>query len=185
MQDAALSLLASWHNFYAILGTAAATLTGLMFVVITLNARDRNRGASDGLGAFGTPNVFHFEMVLLVAALLSAPWPLLWNVDLCLGLCGLGGVAYFIIALRRFLRLRHQSSYQPVLEDWLWYIGFPLVSYIAIGVAAILLLANAALALFVIAAAALLLVFIGIHNAWDLVVFIAFGFFEQEEKSQG
>src|SRR5689334_7521154 len=88
MQDAALLLLASWHNFYAILGTAAATLTGLMFVVITINARDRNRGASDGIGAFGTPNVFHFEMVLLVAAILSAPWPLLWNVDLCLGLCG-------------------------------------------------------------------------------------------------
>ena len=184
MQETALVLLASWHNFYALIGTAAATLTGLMFVVITLNARDPNRRTSDGIGAFGTPNVFHFEMVLLVAALLNAPWSLLWNVDLFLGLCGLGGVAYFLIALRRFLRVRRQSHYQPVLEDWLWYICFPLVSYLAMVVAALLLLANAALALFIIAAAALLLVFVGIHNAWDLVVFMAFGFFEQEEKSQ-
>ena len=184
MQDTALLLLASWHNFYAILGTAAASLTGLMFVVIALTASVQRRRSSDGIGAFGTPTVFHFEAALLLAAILSAPWSMLWNVDLLLGLCSIGGVVYIMIVLRRFLRVSRQSNYTNVLEDWLWYLFFPLVSYIAIVVAAIMLPANAALALFVIAAAALLLVFIGIHNAWDLVVFIAFGLFEQEEKSQ-
>src|SRR5207249_4553926 len=128
-------------------------------------------------------NVFHFEMVLLVAAILSAPWSILWNVDLFLGLCGLGGVAYIIIVLRRFLRVRRQSHYNTVLEDWLWYIVFPLVSYIVFIVAAMVVPVNAALALFVIAAAALLLVFIGIHNAWDLVIFTAFGLFQPENKN--
>ncbi len=38
IQVTGLPLLSDWHNFYIIIGTAAATLTGLMFVVITLIA---------------------------------------------------------------------------------------------------------------------------------------------------
>jgi hypothetical protein len=109
---------------------------------------------------------------------------MLWMVALFLGLRGVGGLAYILIVLRRFLRVRRQSHYNPVLEDWLWYITFPLVSYIALIAAAMVLPANAALALFVIAAAVLLLVFMGIHNAWDLVIFTAFELFQPENKSQ-
>jgi hypothetical protein len=184
MQETALSLLPRWENFYVIMGTAAASLTGLMFVVITVSAGVRNRRSSDGIGAFSTPTVFHFGAALLVAAILSAPWSLLWNIDLLLALCGLGGVTYSMIVLRRLLRVRRQSTYTPVLEDWLWYIAFPLVSYIALVAAAMVLPANAALALFIIAGAVVLLVFIGIHNAWDVVIYTAFDFFQPDNKSQ-
>src|SRR3954471_4075587 len=113
MQEAVLlPPLATWQNFYVIIGTAAATLTGLMFVVITLLAGVLGRGASGALGAFTTPNVVHFGAVLLVAAILSAPWQALWPVGLLLGLSGLGGVTYIIIVLRRASR---QTDYQPVL----------------------------------------------------------------------
>ena len=71
MQEAARLPFATWQTFYVLVGTAAATLTGLMFVVITVTDRVRNRRTSDGIGAFGTPNVFHFGAVLLVAAILS------------------------------------------------------------------------------------------------------------------
>src|SRR5438094_7753266 len=148
MQGTALSLLPTWESFYVIIGTAAASLTGLMFVVITLSAGVRNRRMSDGIGAFSTPTVFHFGAALLVAAILSAPWSMLWNIELLLALCGLGGVTYNMIVLRRVLRVLRQSNYNPVLEDWLWYIAFPLVSYIALIVAAMGLPSNAALALF-------------------------------------
>lgn len=184
MQESALSLLPTWHNFYAIIGTAAASLTGLMFVVITLSASLQQRRSSDGIGAFSSPTVFHFEAALLIAALLSAPWPVVWTLDLLVGLCGIAGVVYVMMVLRRMLRVRRQSSYTPVLEDWVWYLFFPLACYLAIFVAAILLSANAALALFLIAAAALLLVFIGIHNAWDLVTFMSSGLFEPQEKKE-
>jgi hypothetical protein len=36
MSEAVLAPLAAWQNFYVIIGSAAATLTGLLFVVITL-----------------------------------------------------------------------------------------------------------------------------------------------------
>ena len=43
---------------------------------------------------------------------------------------------------------------------------------------------NAALALFVIGAATVLLLFIGIHNAWDVVTYIALEDSQRENKSQ-
>jgi hypothetical protein len=183
MQEALLSPLAPWHNFYSIIGSAAATLTGLLFVVITLISGVRVRVSSPGSGiaVFSTPNVVHFGAALLVAALLSAPWQALWPAGLLLGLAGLGGATYVIIVLRR---ARRQSDYQAVLEDWLWHTLFPLVSYTAFLVAALLLPGYAAPALFVIAAATVLLLFIGIHNAWDNVTYIAIELSQPENKRQ-
>ena len=45
MQEAVLSPLATWQNFYVIIGTAAARLPGLTFVVITLIAGARVEGS--------------------------------------------------------------------------------------------------------------------------------------------
>jgi hypothetical protein len=59
MQEAVLLPLATWQNFYVIIGSAAATLTGLMFVVITLLAGVPGRRSSGALGVFTTPNVLH------------------------------------------------------------------------------------------------------------------------------
>src|SRR5258708_30877634 len=88
MQEAVLSPLATWQNFYVIIGTAAATLTGLMFVVITLIVQLRVQVSSprSGIAVFSTPNVVHFDTALLVAAVLSAPWQALCNAALLLGL---------------------------------------------------------------------------------------------------
>ncbi len=184
MQEAVLSPLATWQNFYVIIGSAAATLTGLMFVVITLIAQVRVRvsSPSSGIGVFTTPNVVHFGAALLVAAILSAPWQALWNAGLLLGLSGLGGVTYVLIVLRRARRL--QMDYQLVLEDRLWYMILPLVSYTALVVTAILLPVHPVPALFVIAAVTVLLLFIGIHNAWDVVTYVPFERSQPENKSQ-
>ncbi len=76
------------------------------------------------------------------------------------------------------------TDYQPVLEDWLWHTVFPLVSYTALLVAAIVLPGHPAPALFVIAAGTVLLLFIGIHNAWDNVIYIAFDLSRPQNKSQ-
>src|SRR6266478_1326143 len=184
MQEAAVSPLPTWESFYVIIGSSAAALTGLMFVVITLiagTAGDRMQRSSGTLGAFGTPTVVHFCVALLVAALLSAPWQALWNAGLLLGLTGLGGVTYVVIVVRR---ARRQTDYQPVLEDWLWHTVFPLVSYTALVVAALLLPGNPVPALFGIGAATVLLLFIGIHNAWDNVTYTAIELSGPQNKSQ-
>src|SRR2546421_1714916 len=183
MQEAGVSLLSTWQNFYVIIGSAAAALTGLLFVVATLIARVRARvsSPSEAFATFNTPNVVHFCAALLVAAILSAPWQALWTAGLLLGLCGLGGVTYVVIVIRR---TRRQTDYHPVLEDWLWHTVFPLVSYTALVVAAMVLLGNPAPALFVIAAGTVLLLFIGIHNAWDNVTYVVLELSQPENKRQ-
>ena len=184
MQEAVLSPLATWQNFYILVGAAAATLTGLMFVVIALIVQLRVQVSSprSGISVFSTPNVFHFGAALLVAAMLSAPWQALWPAGLLLGLLGLAGVTYILIVL--WLARHRLSEYQLVLSDWLWYTVLPLVSYSALVVAAIVLPSQPAPAMFVIAPATMLLLFIGIHNAWDNVTYIAVELSGRENKSQ-
>src|SRR5579863_2933872 len=152
-----------------------------MFVVITLIAGTQTRRSSEPIAAFSTPNVVHFCAALLIAALLCAPWQVLWNSGLLLGICGLGGMGYVAIVARR---LRRQTSYTPVLEDWLWHTVFPLASYTALVVAAILLPENPTPALFTTGAATLLLLFTGIHNAWDVVTYVVSMQLQPENKSQ-
>ncbi len=181
MQEAAVPELIVWQNFYVIVGGAAAALTGLMFVVMTLIASRGERRSDEAIGAFGTPTVVHLCAALLIAAILSAPWPALWYVALLLGICGLVGVIYMLLIIRR---ARHQTDYQPVLEDWLWHTIFPLISYVALTVAALVIPSHATSALFVIGAATVLFLFIGIHNAWDTITYMAFTGPQSEDKSQ-
>src|SRR5260370_9827653 len=66
------SLLVCWENFYVTIGSAAAGLTGITFVVIAL-IRDVQRVRPTGLRAFVTPTIVHFGGVLALAAYLSMP----------------------------------------------------------------------------------------------------------------
>jgi hypothetical protein len=183
MQEAQLAPLATWQTFYILIGTAAATLMGLMFVVVTLLAGVRVRVPLSGeaFATFNTPNIVHFGLALLVAAVLSAPWRGLWMVGTLLGLCGLGGVTYAIIVVRR---VRRQSDYRPVLEDWIFHTVLPLISYSAFLIAGILLPGQPTQALYIIAAAMVLLLFAGIHNAWDNVTFITIELSQRENTRQ-
>jgi hypothetical protein len=171
MPDTASSVLTAWSNFYVIAGSSAAALTGLMFVVITLVVGlERSKRTPDGVATFSTPTVVHFCVALVISAILSAPWHSLARVGVALGLTGLYGIVY---VLRVFYRTRRLTVYRPELEDWLWYTVLPFVSYVAIVVSAILLPTAATRALFALAGAVVLLVLIGIHNAWDVVTYLA------------
>jgi hypothetical protein len=178
MHETAASPLAAWESFYVIIGSSAAALTGLQFVVIALVAETSKRSTSREIEAFGTPTVVHFCASLLLAAILTAPWRTLWNAGLAVGAAGVAGVVYAAIVTRR---ARRQSGYKPVFEDWLWHVILPFLAYAGLLVAAILLERDPAPALFGIGAAALLLVYIGIHNSWDTVTYIALG----QAESQG
>ncbi len=181
MQNATVLPLAAWQNFYVIIGSAAGALTGLMFVVITLIAGTQVRKSSETIATFSSPTVVHFCLALLIAVTLSAPWQMLWNAALILGLTGLGGLVYVVIVARRTIR---QHDYEPVLEDWLFNTIFPLISYATLVVAAILLQGNPVPTLFAVGAATVLLLFIGIHNSWDAVTYITVKYSVPDNESQ-
>jgi hypothetical protein len=169
MTDTVPAALAGWESYYVIVGSSAAALTGLQFVVIALINDLHTRASGDTLGAFGTPTVVHFCVALLTASILSAPWATLASPALALGITGLGGLLYAAIVIRR---ARRQKDYKPVAEDWLFHTILPVVAYATIVGGALALVTDAGGAMFAIAAATLMLVFIGIHNAWDTVTWI-------------
>ena len=170
MEPNAVAVFNGWESFYVIIGSSAAALTGLQFVVITLGAEARTVRAADSVNAFGTPTIVHFCGVLLVSAILNVPWRAVSNAALSLGLCAVGGIVYMVIVIRRAMR---QKGYAPVMEDWIWHCGLPSVAYVTLLGAALSLQRDPPESLLVIGVTALLLLFIGIHNAWDAVVYIA------------
>lgn len=164
------SPLAAWENFYVIVGSSAGALTGLQFVVIALIAEGRTPGSMREVRAFGSPTIVHFCASLLISAILSAPWRTLPSAGFALLLCGAAGVVYAIRVIRH---ARLTTGYKPDAGDWMWYVVGPLVLYSAWTASAILLAWSHAWALFAIAAVTLLLLFLGIHNAWDSITYIA------------
>jgi hypothetical protein len=155
-----------------IMGTAAATLTGLMFVVTTLIAGIDARLSilTAAVSAFNTPTVVQFGAVLVLAGILSAPWQTFASLSILLSLVGFGMVFYLMIVLRRMRRVPH---YQSTLEDWLWYLIFPLLANVSLILAASLLSKNPSSALYVVGASMIVLLLTGIRNAWDNVTFLA------------
>ena len=169
MQEATAPIFSAWESFYVIVGSSAAALTGLQFVVIALVADTRGRSSAETIDAFGTPTVVHFCAALLVSAVLSAPWHTIASAGVILGIAGIAGIVYCVLVARRAKR---QTGYEPVFEDWLWHAALPFVAYAMLLIAALSLKLHVTGALFAIAAVALLLLFVGIHNAWDSVTFI-------------
>lgn len=167
-----MSPLTEWADFYVITGTAAATLTGLMFVVLTLIVSTFGRGSRTGLGVYSTPTVVHFTATLVLTIVLSAPWPALWQTGLALGLVGLIGLFYSGIVTRRSVTASRGTSYRPVLEDWLCHAILPPVGYAAVLVAAFLIPNQPTLALFTVGVVIALFLILGVHNAWDIVTYM-------------
>jgi hypothetical protein len=164
--------LDGWRSFYGVIGSSAGALIGLQFVVMTLLTNmPFTRSEAQAGGNFTTPTVVHFGVVLLLAAVGSAPWDRITEIALLWGLVGLSGVAYVMLVARR---LESHSAYRAVLEDWLFHVLLPLASYAMLAASAFTAYSHPRPALFLVGGAALLLLFIGIHNAWDLVTYHIF-----------
>ena len=179
--DTTGSPLAAWESFYVIVGSSAGALIGLQFVVIALIAETQKTSTkrqSDAIDAFGTPTILHFVAVLFVSLIASAPWPSLSIAGVALGISGGVGLVYVGIVIRR---VRRQTAYQAVMEDWIWHMVLPLIAYGIIVAAAFALRRYVMMPLFAVAGAALILLCVGIHNAWDSVTYIAV--YQREESS--
>ena len=161
-----MSPLEGWDNFYVILGSAAAALLGLTFVVIALIAERRANPA--GLSGYITPTVVHFGTVLGLSCFVSMPHQNVIGLSIGCGSTALGLLIYtgaIASNVRRFSR-----TYVPVLEDWIWHVIVPAAVYCVLLVMAFFLWREPRQSMYGIAAALLLLLFVGTHNSWDVAV---------------
>ncbi|MFL6451433.1 MAG: hypothetical protein ACJ746_27710 [Bryobacteraceae bacterium] len=180
MGQGIVGLLAAWANFYVVVGSAAGALTGLQFVVMTLISSTRQSGSVHEIRAFGTPTVVHFCAALLLSGIMTAPWPELSDVDLCLGMCGVGGLIYSVWIVSHARKAR----YVPDAGDWIWYVAVPVVAYVALVTIALLFWWNVRNSLFAVGAVCLIFLFLGIHNAWDTVTYLSIKHWMRAENEQ-
>ena len=162
--------LADWQGFYVVTGSAGAGLTGLMFVVVALAAdRMQTRGAGEARSIYSSPTVTHFSIVLLIASIMTMPLHRTLSAAICIGATAAIGLTLSGLTGLRMSRL---EAYSAVAEDWLGHVVLPLVAYALLLAGACLLSVIQPWALVFVAVAVLALLFTGIHNAWDVALYV-------------
>lgn len=163
--------LHDWINFYLLAGTAAATLIGLQFVVFTLVISLGIGEAMEAAHTFVTPTLVHFGAVLFLAGLVLLPAPVPWLLGGGLVLASLAGAVGLAPARRTLQALDRNGAVDR--DHWLWFFLCPSVGYLLLLAAAAALLLDVYWSLGLVAAAAFVLLALGIHNAWHLILWIA------------
>src|SRR5262245_2032454 len=162
------------ENLYLIVGPSAGALIGLQFILMALIAGKKVHLDARETGAFLTPTVVQFGVVLLLSAIISARSQAITAVAIVSAAVGVCGMIYtvYVFWLLWDLRLHpKQTTYKPGPKDLPFYVLLPFVAYAALAVSASVAHSHIEPSLLLVAAAVLVLLFVGIHNAWDAVVY--------------
>lgn len=160
-----------WSDYFFMVGSAAAALIGLMFVVVTLTAgRDRNE-LEAGKKLYTTPIVWHLGVVVVLSGAAVAPISVLEWLGIGMLAAGALGIAYAAYITRGILRAQLASNFSGY--DAFWYGIAPGFIYAAVGLSGWALLRGASWAPSALAAAVMALLLVSIHNEWDLVTYLA------------
>ena len=163
-------MLDRWHEFYALLGTAAAALVALLFVAVSIATEvlTSEPESRDNTRTYMSPVVFHFANILFLSLIALIPTQTWESLGLTIGGASIGSLAYSAaIALRV-----HRNPFSD-LADRCAYGAVPMLCYAAGLSTAWLLLNERPAGLNVLAGSALTLLVINIRNAWDLMVSLA------------
>jgi hypothetical protein len=180
--DSLPAALQGWQNFYLLTGTAAATLTGLMFVAVTFGSSLVTRETAQSARAFLDPTYMHFVQVLLMACVVIIP---------AIGPTFLGGLLVLVALLRlsglvtvfRRYREAHRRAGDIELSDWTMAIVLPLACHLVLLATGVAFVRREPVALLGLAAVTLGLLLVGIQGAWELLVWMALAVSERRRDA--
>jgi hypothetical protein len=165
-----IHLMERWHDFYILIGTAAATLIGLMFVSASVSGSYMTEDRRPGIRAFFSPTIVHFSATLVACLTVAAPLPNAASLGALLLGCGLAGLCYTGLVWRHMGRRGFWRDIDA--EDRLWYARAPFACHALVALAALLLIAGLPEGSYVLAPALVLLLLVGIRNAWDITLWV-------------
>ena len=159
-----------WHDYFTLIGSASATLVGLMFVAASVGSGIFTQERQVGLRTFLSPTVVAFSVVLTASLIGILPLADEWVQGVLL--CGIGvfGVAYSTVIWRRMVREGLAKSID--LEDRFMYTAAPAFAYAIVAAAGGAFVAGARVACLLLAAGMCLLLLAGIRNAWDMTTWV-------------
>lgn len=164
--------LEDWHDFYLLLGGAAGSLIGLLFVVATLSGNSGDLDKADrGRKLYMSPVVVQLSVVLGVGCLAMVPHVHTGAAAALTGAAGLGGLAYMLWIVGQFF-----SGKNPMEAHWSdkwFYSAAPAAIYALMAAAGALTAVRAGAGLVLLAISQGLLVIAGVRNAWDLITYMA------------
>lgn len=163
----------SWWNFFYLCGSAAATLTGLMFIAVPLASGLIKKETLAQVNVFLSPLFFHFLHVFFLCCATAVPRA---NPSLT-------GVAAIVSALWRltgmpkhYSVLRTQARREEAeidASDWMLLVALPIAIYVSLIAAGIGLLSGKSWAVLTLAAGCMALLLVAARGAWDTLVTIA------------
>src|ERR1041385_3374691 len=94
-------LLEHWHEFYLLIGTAAAALVALLFVAASVGAGLLNADPGGPTRTYVSPIAFHFTSAFFVSAIALVPSHTLLTLGALVGLNAIAGMVYSVFVMRR------------------------------------------------------------------------------------
>ena len=160
-----------WQDYFLLVGSAAAALIGLLFIVVTLTIGRELSSIERGQKLYMTPIVFHLGGIVLLSGAAMAPvaTPVLF---------GLASGIVALIGSVSCVRIGSEIYRMPVaptkVYDMWWYGIIPAMAYLLLlPASALLAVTPSEWALTAVAALLMAQLLISIHSAWDLVTYLA------------
>jgi hypothetical protein len=163
---------ATWQNFYLLVGGAAATLVGLMFVAVTFGANLVTPETSTTARSFLDPTFAHFVQVLFTACLIEIPTmtPLLLGIGL-LGMAALRSVN--LVGILRNMREASRRHRDVEWSDWVSGGIVPALVYLTVATSGVAFILGSSVAFTILVIATIVILMNGILGAWELMVWMA------------
>jgi hypothetical protein len=156
-----------WANFYVVTSAAAATLVGLLFVVITLAAEGAGTSEKNRIRLYLTPTVVDFGSVLSLAAVLTIPTQSRLSATIC---CCFAGAAGILFTLSAQVGSRRHRFHERI--DVVQYVILPAVAFGMFIAGGAMLGSAPQRGLTLVAAGMLGLIVLALRNSWAIAVFI-------------
>jgi UDP-N-acetylmuramyl pentapeptide phosphotransferase/UDP-N-acetylglucosamine-1-phosphate transferase len=156
-----------WHDFYITIGTAAATLIGLLFVSLSLNVDAITRPENADLRALATQTFTGFLNVVIFAVLFLIPNQ--GSHGLGLPLVGVGGYGLYETA-DRFLKARRQRGRVWGRGSVARRFVVPALCFVTLLIIAVSVLLGHTGGLYWLVPVMIMLVVAASSNAWNLLL---------------
>ena len=158
----------AWHEFYGLLGTAAATLVALLFVAASVGVGLLTTERAAGTRLYISPIILHYASVLFISLIILIPALGDRMLGATIELCGAVGLVGSVVITVRLFR-----DSKSEFVDRFAYGAWPFVAYAGVASAGFLIMMSSQHAPIILAASLLLLLLVNIRNAWDLTITFA------------